>query len=251
VPIYGLRHLTWQRSHLTLLKECLVGFSLWSHTIGVLTDLVYRADLLILGWLNVPLRAVGNYNIALQMTSLARVVPQLLQSNTMLGLSRTANQERRHDLTFAFMKYSFLVSIMTLGCYLLFGRWIVSLFAGRDVEEIFGLGTYILAGLCLYSTLRPLISYAVAVHDIRQCLVYAILPGTVATLACYVAMGYADGAPGMAVANLAGGAIMAAFTLAYMSSRTSFRWRFTWITPQERTLSALLTVGARRWLNRQ
>jgi O-antigen/teichoic acid export membrane protein len=226
-----------------LAKESFVGFSLWAHLIGVLTDVVYRADLLILGWLGAPFHTVGNYNIALQMGSFAKLLPQILQYNAMLGLNHSQEHRRQEEITFLFLKYSLLLSLVTMAGWILLGRFLIHVIVGRAVEEIYGLGFYIVAGLCLYNTFRPLISYSIVVHDIRECLLFAVLPACTGTLVCYVIMGQLWGSEGMAKANLAGGAIMTATTLFYIRWRTRFRWRFTLVTGYEQDLFAKMRTS--------
>ena len=209
-------------------------------------DIIYRADLLILGWLNAPFRTVGNYNIALQFSNFTKLLPQVLQLNTTLGLSHMNSSDhprRREEVTFLFIKYSFLISLATMTAYIFFGRFLIRVMAGSSVEEIYGLGLYIIAGLCLFNTFRPLISYGVVVHDIRACFWYAIVPSSATTLVCYFVMGSLWGAEGLAKANLVGGVAMTLFTLAYIHRKTDFRWRFALWTESEREI--LLKVWAK------
>lgn len=240
VRSFGLRPALKGARHMPIIRGSFMGFSLWAHLIGVMTDFIYRADLLILGWLNASFRTVGNYNIALQIANFSKLLPQILQYNTTLGLSRSESVETREKLTFFFLKYSFLLSCTILAGYVLFGRIVIRLVAGSGVEEIFALGLYIIAGLCVFNTFRPLISYGIVAHDIRECFLYAILPSGAGTLGCYVALGVRDGALGLAKANLIGGLIMASCTLAYIHLKTGFRWRVALVTETEREIYAKL-----------
>jgi len=219
-------------------KECFVGFTVWSHLLGIMTDIIYRADLLILGWLGAPFRAIGNYNVALQMANFAKLLPQILQYNCSLGLSHREDSRQRDEMTFLFIKYSFLLSLATLAVYGLFGRWGIQLIAGSDVDHIYGLGFYMVGGLCVFNTFRPFISYGSVVHDIRECFLFAMVPSALVALICYSVMGYWWGVDGMAKANLVAGLAMSFFTLAYIHTRTSFRWRLTLVTETERVLLA-------------
>lgn len=225
-------------NRLRLIKESFVGFSLWSHLMGIMTDIVYRADFLILGWLGAPFRTVGNYNISLQMANFTKLLPQIIQYNASLGLSQSDGTRRREEMTFLFVKYSFLLSLATMVGYVLFGRLAIQVIAGSDVEEIYGFGFYIVGGLCLFNTFRPLISYGSVVHNIRECFFYAIVPSSMSTLVCYVVMGSFGGAKGLAMANLFGGMAMMIFTLLYIHMRTGFRWRFSPMTGTEKALFA-------------
>lgn len=234
VKLFPIREKPRRGKRFLLVKESFMGFSLWSHLIGVMTDIIYRADLLLLGWFNAPFSTMGNYNIALQVANFSKLLPQILQYNATLGLGHSDDSERRERITFFFVKYSFLLSCGIMAGYLLFGRMAIRLFAGNGVEEIYTLGLYIIAGLCIFNTFRPLISYGIVVHDIRECFFYAILPAGMGTLGCYVVMGMQDGALGLAKANLLGGLIMAMCTLAYIHWKTEFRWRITLITDTER-----------------
>jgi len=223
---------------LCLVKECFVGFSVWSHLSGIMTDIIYRADLLILGWLGTPFRTMGNYNVALQMANFAKLLPQILQYNCSLGLSHREDPRQQDEMTFLFIKYSFLLSLATMAGYGLFGRWGIQLIAGSDVDHIYALGFYMVGGLCAFNTFRSFISYGSVVHDIRECFLFAMVPSTVVALIGYGVMGYRWGADGMAKANLVAGLAMSFFVLLYVHTRTPFRWRFALVTDTERALFA-------------
>jgi O-antigen/teichoic acid export membrane protein len=93
------------RGHWQTIRSVLGSFSLWSHLMGLVTDMVYRADLLFLGWMHTSLRTMGNYNIALQMGNFSRLLPQILQYHTSLALSnRSTEKQRQEELTFLFVK---------------------------------------------------------------------------------------------------------------------------------------------------
>ncbi len=243
--IFPLRGVLGGSGSRRLILESLVGFSLWSHLIGVMTNVIYRADLLILGWLGAPFRTVGNYNIALQMGNFTKVVPQILQYNATLGLSHTQDARRQDEITFLFVKYCFLVSLAVLVAYALLGRLAIQIVVGRDVEEIYTLGFYIVAGLCLYNTFRPLISYGTVVHRIQEVFFLAVLPSALGTLACYVILGRLEGAKGLAMGNVLGGILMTVLTLAYVHGRTGFRWRVAWVTAAEKDVFARVLARLR------
>jgi O-antigen/teichoic acid export membrane protein len=220
-----------------IIKASLVGFSGWSHLIGVATDAIYRADLLILSWLAAPIAQVGTYNIALQLANFSKMAPQVLQFNASLGLGHCGDdRERRWRLTFTFVKYSALLSLATVVGYALLGRLAISVLAGRDVEEVYQYGWYILGGLCIFNAFRPLVAYAMVVDSVRDVFLRSVLPSSVGTILVYWGMGVAWGVKGMAVANLAGGVLMTIITLVYVHLRTSFRWRPTLLTEGERHL---------------
>jgi O-antigen/teichoic acid export membrane protein len=170
------------------------------------------------------------------MSNFTKLLPQILQYNAMLGLSQSDRSQEREEVTFLFVKYSFLVSLATMAAYIVLGRFAIGIIAGTGVEEIYRLGLYIISGLCLFNTFRPLISYGIVVHDIRTCLWYAILPASAGTLVGYVVMGILYGAEGLAKANLLGGVLMVATTLFYIHVKTDFRWRFKLLHHSEREL---------------
>ena len=220
----------------SIVLESFLNFSLWSHLMGITTDLIYRADLLILGWLNAPFQTVGNYNISLQLSNFTKLLPQILQYNASLGLSNNENHRQQDEITFLFVKYSFLLSLTTMAGYILLGPIAIKIIAGSEVDEIYHLGLYIISGLCIFNTFRPLISYGTVVHSVKECFYYVMLPSGLGVLTCYVVMGNLWGAKGLAMANLYGGIIMTLFTLAYIHGKTKFRWRFALITDTEKKL---------------
>jgi len=219
-----------------IILNSFLNFSIWSHFMGITTDIIYRADLLILGWLNAPFQVVGNYNISLQLSNFTKLLPQILQYNTSLGLSNSKNKQQQNEITLLFIKYSFLLSLITMGAYILLGPLAIQIIAGRDIGYIFHLGLYIISGLCIFNTFRPLISYGTVVHNINECFCYATLPSGIGVIISYTIMGTLWGAEGLAMANLLGGCIMTLFTLIYIHFKTDFRWKFTLLTNAEKNI---------------
>lgn len=226
-----------KEKHFKLIKSSIMYFSLWSHLISIMTDTIYRADILILGLFNPSFKTLGNYNVALQMGNFTKTFPQILQLNTTLCLSNIiADKQRAEETTVAFVKYSLLLSLITMAAYVGLGRLVIGIIAKTDIEEIFIYGLYIIGGLCIFNSFRPLISYIIIFNNIKLCFLQIFLPSTVITLICYLVMGNIWGAIGLASANLISGIVITIFTVFFVYKRTDFCWRFELITSYEQKI---------------
>jgi O-antigen/teichoic acid export membrane protein len=223
------------RSSLNLLLKNLSDFSIWTHLQGIFTDIIYRADILILGWIGTSFQILGNYNVALQLANMTKIIPQIFQYHTTLCVSNMKNNKnQQNEMIHTFLKINFMISLIIMAGYLIMGKFIISLIAKTMHEEIFEYGLYIIGGLCIFNFLRPLVAYAIVAHSVKQCVLYVNLPATIFALAAYVGGGIFYGVHGVLIANVAIGLMLCILTIFYINTKTSYRWSFSLITDYER-----------------
>lgn len=224
------------RSSLSLLWKNLSDFSIWTHVQGIFTDIIYRADILILGWLNTPFQILGNYNIALQISNMTKILPQIIQYHATLCVSNSENdQKRQNEVVHIFLKINFIISILIMIGYLLLGKLMISIITGNNNGEIFEYGLYILGGLCIFNTLRPLVAYSIVAHSIKQCVLYINLPAAIFAIGAYLIGGIFLGIKGILIANIAIGVILCALTINYVNRKTTYKWNYTLLTDYEKS----------------
>jgi hypothetical protein len=220
----------------TDIAESLIGFSLWSHLVGIATDIVYRADIVILGWFRGPLRVAGNYNVALQLSNMTKILPQILQTNSSLAISRLADSRRKTDeVVWLFLKGSVLLSLATMAGYAMLGKVAIGVIAKSDVNEIFWYGWWIMGGLSVFNVARPLYSYVIIAKSVRSCLLYLSLPSCVFAVITYYVGARVAGAQGLAIANLVNGLFMMLAAVVYVAFWTDFKCPWALLTDIDRS----------------
>jgi O-antigen/teichoic acid export membrane protein len=219
----------------SLLLKHLSDFSIWSHLQGIMTDIIYRADILILGWLNTPFQTLGNYNIALQLSNMTKIIPQIMQYHTTLCVSNVDNkEERQNEIVHIFLKINFIISCILMIGYLLTGSFIISIISKTMHEQIFQYGLYILGGLCIFNTMRPLIAYTTVTHSLKQVFFFVHLPAAIFAIAAYFAGGIYYGVQGVLLANIAIGVMLCVLTVYYINTKTNYKWSYSLLTDYER-----------------
>ncbi len=233
---YDFRIEYFSNKHLGLLIKNLGSFSVWSHLQGVFTDVIYRADILILGWLNTPFQTMGNYNIALQLANMTKIVPQIVQYHTTLSVGNISNKENRDEAVHIYTKANFVISLCIMAGYVLFGKMLISVIAKTQSEEIFRYGLYILGGLSLINLFRSLVAYSIVSHSIKQVALLVNLPAAVFAVAAYSIGGIYWGVQGVLVANVLIAIVLSALIVVYINKKTDYKWSYSLITDYEMTL---------------
>lgn len=222
--------------YIDLVFKNLSNFSSWSHLQGVFTDIMSRADILILGWLQTPFQTLGNYNIALQLSNMTRIVPQIVLYHTTLSVSNVIDGKRENEVVNAFLKANFVLSVCIMLGYLIFGKFLISVIAKTQFDIIYEYGLYILGGLCLRSLLGPLISYSIVLHSIKQAALTVNLPAAVFAVFAYFVGGIYWGVQGVLVANVLIAIVLSMLTVVYIKRKTNYRWSYSLITDYEMSL---------------
>ncbi|QQR93142.1 MAG: hypothetical protein IPJ89_02805 [Candidatus Iainarchaeum archaeon] len=226
VPVFDVRALE------TLLKTIISGVGMWSHLISSSIQLIYRADLFFLG-LFVTAFVTGNYTIALMFSSLFVFVPQVLQKMCIAGLTRSVSKPEDMKIVNAFLKYTFVLSIIQVAGYVLLGKFIISFIDAQNADSIFQLGLFLVIGTNIFNVIRPIHSYAFARANLKQLLVHVFLPAGILAVIFYSVAAYAYGGLVTAQANVLVYVVLVLIYLRYAFSKMKFQLSLQWITREE------------------
>ncbi|NBI29330.1 oligosaccharide flippase family protein [Chengkuizengella marina] len=188
----------------SIIKKSILNFSLWAHMSGVVTNIIYRIDPFILGFFT-TMTIVGNYSIALVIANYFIVVFQIIQKNTNIALANLSEDEPKKAslVVKKFIIISAVLSIIQYLCFIMFGEYLLKLYVeGNDIKIIYEYLVFILLGLSIFNTFRPLLSYLTIKHSPFKFFIYCILPSGVFTIIAYTLAAANFGAIGVAKANV-------------------------------------------------
>lgn len=218
-------HRSSMRRRVYAIRRCLSDFSLWSHISGIMTDVIYQADVLILSWVGVPFGPLGTYSAALRISNMGKTIPQILQYQSFLSMANLEPRGQTHeDVVLRFAMANFILSAATFLAYLVAGSALMEVVVGEGAAEAFGLGIPILAGICVFNTFRPLISYGMMTTPVRQFAMAVHVPAAAMAVLAYWAGAYFGGAWGTAWANLGVGVAMSGLVLRYVWRTRAHEW---------------------------
>lgn len=187
---------SWFKDIISNFKE----FTLWQHLNGTSTKVIYEIDPLILG-LFATLATVGDYTIALKVSNYFFLLPMLLQKSTLLHFSN-----KKREATSVLIKYGGLYFLLAIGQLLFFmlvgHRLIYELYDKDNTDEVFLLALFIIVGITILNTARPLIAYAGSKLSVRRAFFRVYLPSTVFALITYFILVSEYSARGLAVGNI-------------------------------------------------
>lgn len=215
-----------------LLYKILSGVAVWTHLISSVVQLIYRADLFFLG-LFVAAFVTGNYTIALMFSSLCVFVPQVLQKMCLAGLTRSSAKPEDMKIVNAFLKYTFLVSLIQVAGYALLGKWVISFIDPVNAGAIFELGLYLVVGTNIFNVVRPIHSYAFARANLKQLFLRVFFPAGVLALGLYAFAAYYFGGIATAQANVAVYVLLVGIYLIYAFKKLKFQLSVQWVSREE------------------
>lgn len=216
------------------IKKDITTYSLWQHITQNLTKYMYEIDTVFLGmWAS--LTVVGNYSVALKVANFSFILPSIIQTSTMLALTRLTNPLNQNRAVNLFLKYAFFISTGQVIGFLLVGKWYIRLHTPLYVDEIFRYTILILIGTMIINIVRPLISYVLTQSDIKKFLLQSVLPSAVISTILYVVGSYWYGATGVAAMNIAS-YLFWALTIVWYLRRTSFAFHFILFDEKEKEI---------------
>lgn len=184
------------------LRENFVGYSLWVHLIGVISNIVYKADAFILYYF-VSLKLIGNYNIALSVANIANIIPSILINQNNVALSHCKTVEESKVLTGKFLRLSIYLGVISFGGFSVFGKMYLSLITKTDIDEIYGYLLLIAGGLLVVRmVISPLVAFVNIKGDVRGLLMRVQIPLLITVLINYTLFSYLYGTRGAAISNL-------------------------------------------------
>lgn len=178
-------------------------FTLWTHLIGSVTNIIYKADAVILSWF-ASLSTVGNYNIALSAGNMANVIPSLLSYQNSVALSHADTIEKSNRLTIRFFRLTLYISLLTLLGYLLLGSFYLKMLTGQSNNS--DINVYminIVIGILIVKTLiSPMVSFINIKGDVKSLFMKVKLPLLIISFCNYVLFAKFAGALGLSLANI-------------------------------------------------
>lgn len=231
----------WQKISITYreIKKNVISYSLWEHFNRTCTKFLYEIDTFFLS-LFATLITIGNYAIALKMANLSFIIPSIIQTSTMLSLTRIDNKEKQHQTVNIFLRYTIIIAIAQLVFFYLFGRWYIGLHTDQYVDEIFQYAMLIFIGTALLNASRPLLGYVFSKLDIRKFLFHGSLPIVIIASIVYPISAYLEGGVGIAAANIVCYSIWVLILFNFVRRNDAFRLHLLQIPREERERFALI-----------
>ena len=184
------------------IKENMIGYSLWVHLIGVISNIVYKADAFILYYF-VSLKLIGNYNIALSVANIANILPSILINQNNVALSHCKSDEEAKAMTGKFLRLSIYIGVISLLGFIFLGKFYLRLVTKVDVDEIYEYLLFIVSGLLIIKmVISPLVAYVNIKGDVKRLFFKVQLPLLATVLFNYLVLSYFFGTKGAAVSNL-------------------------------------------------
>jgi len=232
------------KNNLKIIKESIRDFALWQHLNGVITYVIYRIDTVILSFF-VALTIVGDYTIALGIANFFFFVPQIVQKSAMVGLSNIKNKSEESLFMSIALKYSFILGIMQLLLFIVFGKWVIqTLFTRMYVEQIYLYTVLITCGVTILNFMRPIMSLIASKCNLREGFLKVYLPALIMSLIGYIVLTYLYGPIGTAIGNIFGYSVFALLLYSFMTKKYPLRFKFSLITPEEKEMFKKLLRGS-------
>lgn len=183
------------------IKKSLFEYSIWTHFTGVITNFIYGIDPFILGFF-VSMIDIGNYSIALNSSNYFIILFQVLQKNTSIALANITDESEENEVTTKFFIVSIFFAIMQFLGFVFFGKYYLSLFVTDSIDIIYLYSFYIVLGVTIVNSIRPLSIYLILKYDAKKYFLYSTLPSGIFTIILYFCAAYNFGTIGIAKANV-------------------------------------------------
>lgn len=186
-------------------RKSLLGYSIWTHLNGVVTNFIYRSDTFFLSMF-ITLSTIGNYNIALNSANIANILPMILCYQNGVALSHAKSKEEAHEICNMFFIYSLCLGLLTLVFFVLFGKyyiWFMTGELGQQNSEINFYMICIVVGLVIVKAFAgPVVSYITIFGSVKNLVYLVSAPVLVITAVSYFFFAKYYGAYGVALANI-------------------------------------------------
>lgn len=188
---------------LGFIKNSFLGYSIWTHFNGVVTNFIYKSDTFFLSMF-VSLVTIGNYNIAINSANVANILPMILGYQNSVALSHTKSKEEELLISNTFIRISSYIGIFTLIIFYFFGDFYLYIMTGEKVNtEIFTYMIYIVGGLIIVKSFAsPLNAYINIKGSVYSLFKNVLLPIITFTFIVYFLSAKYFGAVAIAQANI-------------------------------------------------
>ena len=184
------------------MKESFLTYSLWSHLIGIVANIMYRADTVMLSFF-VSLYSIGQYNIGLNAANYANLVPSIINYQNSVALSNTSNEKEAKRITNYFLLLSIVIGVITITGYWLFGDFLIYILTGEYNSEIFTYMMWIVTSVVIIKTFgAPFVAYISIKGSIKDFFIFGSLPAIVLFLVSGIVLTYVYEIKGMLLTNI-------------------------------------------------
>ena len=164
------------------MKESFMTYSLWSHLIGIVANILYRADTIFLSFF-VSLYSIGQYNIGLNAANYANLIPSIINYQNSVALSNTSSEKEAKKITNYFLLSSIAIGIITIAGYWLFGDFLIYILTGEYDSEIFTYMMWIVTSVVIIKTFgAPFVAYISIKGSIKDFFMICSLPVLILSL---------------------------------------------------------------------
>ncbi|QEO44557.1 hypothetical protein [Vibrio tarriae] len=165
------------------LKDSVVGFSLWSHLVGVISYFVYNSNLLFMKYYSFPTDTLALFTSITKVSNLFFVIPMFFQSFVPVLLSNSGDEKSFNRLQLACSGFALVQFLI----FLIFGKYLGLVFGVSQeyIDTFFKLGIWVNAGILLLNLTRPMATYIIIRKRPSALLWYVSLPTAVSTLFLY------------------------------------------------------------------
>lgn len=183
-------------------EESIKSYTLITHLLGVISDVIYRIDPLILGFF-VSMTTIGRYSVALNLGNYFMIVFQVLQNNASIALANMNDNLEESKVISRFIIISIVLATFQYVLFIIFGRIFLKIFVETvEIEEIYRYMKYILLGLSFMNSFRVLTSYISLKSNPKILLLNVTIPVAFFSIFTYVTAAISTGANGVAFMNI-------------------------------------------------
>lgn len=188
---------------LKFIKDSFLGYALWTHLNGVVTNFIYKSDTFFLSMF-VGLVTIGNYNIALNSANVANILPMILGYQNSIAISHAKTKEEGFLISNVFIRLSSYIGIVTFIAFYLFGNFYLYIMTGhKENNEIYTYMMYIVGGLIIVKSFAsPLNAYINIKGSVSSLFKTVLLPTLIFTFIIYFVSAKYYGALAISQANV-------------------------------------------------
>jgi O-antigen/teichoic acid export membrane protein len=233
-----------------IIRHSLNDYALWDHLNRTVIDTLLLVDTVILSLFGL-VEDIGNYAVALKVTSLLFLIPWQLARALQVTLANYADDVRRGEAINTFLKVNALVAFAQLAFMIFAGSWLIQLLFGSNIHaDAVRFTTIIAVGVTVMNLGWPLVAVINNLCSLRQGFLRVYLPGLIVGSSIYILMTSMWGATGIAFGNILVYAILLVGLITFVRGHQLWSLKMQPITVEERELLRKLTGGL-RWSTRR
>lgn len=219
-----------------IMKDSLGDYGAWDHLNRSVIDTLFLIDTAILVWFVSTLN-VSDYTVAMKFTSLLFLIPMQLHLALQLMLSHTEGRERQSEVIGAFVKLTFLVSILQFVFVMFLGDFAMLILFGDSISQNSVLYAQIQTlAIAIMSVSLPFLSVLNNFCNLRSGFFCVFLPNLIFGIALYVFASYRWGTLGIAWANVIAYSSISITLILYIRKDHPFSLNLLNFTPGEKAV---------------